>query len=521
MAEDFYTGLYNPDVLSCLANLSSDEVFTPPDIANQMLDLIPQELFQSPESKFLDPACKSGIFLREIAKRLLKGLEPLIPDLQQRIDHIFHHQLYGITITELTSLLSRRGVYCSKYPNSIYSVTPFDDAQGNIRFKLIQHNWKNGNCVFCGASRSKYDRQDFLETHAYELIHTTKPEEIFKMKFDVIISNPPYQLSTSGSVESQATPIYNKFIDQAKKLNPRYLSMITPARWLNGGFGLDQFRKEMLNDNRLRVIHDFIDSRDCFNGVSIKGGVCFFLWDRDNPGPCKVYTHSSNKEVVFSERELLEEGVNTFIRFNEAISILHKVQSKKEDSFSEIVSPRDPFGLNYYENKREIMFKKFSDKPFPGCVEIYYQGWLKEGIKYIDKKYISTRFEQLNKYKVFISKAYGANESYPHQILNKPFIGRPNTCCNMTYLTIGTFENFGQAKNVVSYIQTKFFRFMVSLLKNTQNAYKKVYALVPMQDFSKHWLDEELYGKYNLTDEEIAFIESMIRPMELGDDYGE
>jgi site-specific DNA-methyltransferase (adenine-specific) len=116
MADDFYSGIYNPDVLSCLANLSNDEVFTPPDIANQMLDLLPQELFESAETKFLDPACKSGVFLREIAKRLLKGLEPQIPDLQQRIDHIFQHQLYGIAITELTSLLSRRGVYCSKYP---------------------------------------------------------------------------------------------------------------------------------------------------------------------------------------------------------------------------------------------------------------------------------------------------------------------------------------------------------------------------------------------------------------------
>lgn len=507
---NIYHNNYNPDILSCLANLSNDEVFTPPEIANQMLDLLPQQIWSDSTATFLDPCCKSGVFLREIAKRLLIGLEKEIPDLQQRIDHIFHKQLYGISITELTSLLSRRSVYCSKYPNSKYSISKFADASGNIRYKRLNHSWKNGKCEFCGAAASEYQRSQDLETHAYEWIHTLHPEEIFTMKFDVIIGNPPYQISDGGFGDS-AKPIYNLFVDKAKLLSPNYIVMIIPARWYAGGKGLDTFRESMLIDKRIKILHDFPETSDCFPGLNIRGGICFFLWDKNYNGKCTVINNKGNETVSILKRNLLEKNSTTFIRYNDAINILHKVQALKEETMDSLVSSRKPFGL-------ATNFKSYSDTPDSyNNILLFRNG----GTGYINKVHIQKNLDLIGKIKLIVAKASPGSDDYPHLVFSEPIIAPPNSVCTETYLIVSTLNSIKEAKNLKTYMSTKFFRFLVLLIKNTQDVPRRVYSFVPKQDLSIEWTDDKLFKKYNITTEEVAFINTLVKDVNWdGDEHG-
>lgn len=490
---------YNPDVLSCLANLSNDEVFTPPDLANQMLDMLPTEIWHNPDAKFLDPFCKSGVFLREIAKRLLQGLEDFEPDLQKRIDHIMQHQIYGIGITELTALLARRTLYCSKSANGQYAVANiFDTTEGHIAYDRTAHTFENGKCTFCGASEAVYDRGDDLETHAYQFIHDQNP---FKdMQFDVIIGNPPYQLNDGGGTGSSAKPIYQKFVQQAKRLNPKYLLMIIPARWYSGGKGLDNFREDMLGDKRLKILVDYEDSRDCFPGVDIAGGICYFLWESSHKGVCEVKT--VRKNIVATAHRKLDE-FETFVRNNMAVKIIHKVKEQSNSFMDNIVSSRMPFGIVSNEKVDQV----------GDLILISSTG---EGR--IPTNKVTNGKNLIDKWKVLLSKTSNDHAGQPdkegkRRIFSRIAIMPPKTVCTESYLVVGNYTTEQEAQNMITYLKTNLVRFLVSTILLTQNITKSKFVFVPNLSMNLPWTDEKLYKKYGLTAEEINFIESMIKPM--------
>lgn len=493
---------YNPDVLTCLANLSSDEVFTPPQLVNRILDMLPIDLWSDEKITFLDPGCKSGVFLREIVKRLDKGLEKQIPNRQKRLNHIFKKQLFGLAITELTALLSRRSVYCSKTANGKYSVCEaFDMPQGNIRLGRVEHTWENGRCVSCGASKDQYDRGNELESHAYQFIHNESPEEVFNVKFDVIVSNPPYQLGSDGGTRD--IPIYNKFVDQAKKLNPRFLSMIIPSRWMAGGLGLSEFRHTMLEDRRIRKLVDYERMDQVFPGVDFEGGVCFFLWDRDNEGDCAVTTISGDDAIGPVTRKLNEYDI--FVRDIRALKILKKVLSVGEASITEMLSVDKEFGWT-------SNFTGFHEKQRPNDVALHYNRKGKRLIGWIDRKAVDKSAHLIDTWKVMVPQAYGERGTRPATVLGPSFIAGSPSVCTQTYLFfyVGSKK---AASSVNSYLRTRFFRFLVSLRKITQHATRSTYTWVPQQAWDRTWTDEVLYKKYGLTKDDIAFIESRIRPM--------
>lgn len=509
----------NPDVLSCIANLSNDEVFTPPEFANRMLDTLEQawaadhggaSIWADSKATFLDPCTKSGVFLREIVKRLIKGLEAEIPDLQTRVDHILTKQVFGIAITQLTALLARRSLYCSKLASGEHSVvTSFDNDSGNVWFDRTEHEWRGDRCRFCGASKGTLDRGAEAESYAYPFIHTedvkARIAELFggHMQFDVIIGNPPYQLASDGGTRD--VPIYQHFVEQAKALQPRYLSMVIPSRWMASGLGLSDFRRSMLSDRRLRELVDYPAASEVFPGVEVKAGVCFFLWDANHSGLCNMTSIRSGEEIGPTPRNLGEYDV--LVRDVRSVHILHKVMSRQEPAINTMLAKDKEFGWT-------SNFDGFHTSPSPSDIPLYYIRKMKRGIGYIDRSMVTKSDHLIDTWKVLVPEAYNGGDMVPHPILGKSLIAPSPSVCTQSFLFFYVTSE-AEAKSVQSYYATRFFRFLVSLRKITQHGTHSTYAWVPMQTWDRVWTDVELYEKYGITADEQAYIESQVREMDL------
>jgi hypothetical protein len=510
----------NPDVLTCIANLSNDEVFTPPELANRMLDVLAEAWAASNDEAniwadktvtFLDPVTKTGVFLREITKRLVEGLKYEILDLDERVDHILTKQVFGIGITHLTSLLARRSVYCSKDAAGPHSVArSFTNSDGNIRFERTEHTWAEGRCRYCGASQKTLDRGEGFETHAYAFIHTDDIEariaELFggDMQFDVIIGNPPYQLGDGGGGGgASATPIYNLFVEAALSLDPRYAVMITPSRWFSGGKGLDAFRDRMLSDHRFVKLVDFPQLYDVFPGVKIRGGVSYWLWGRDHDGPCEVRTMIGS-EIIGKPVVRKLDAYDVLVRRNEAVRILDRVAQFRQDgqpdpSLGDQVSARKPFGLT---NQRG----KATSTGLQDPVLVYGN----QQTSYLERSTITANHGWVDQWKVLLVKAHGTSGRDDLTILGEPVVAAPASACTETYLVIGVCASESEARNLAAYMRTRFVRFLVSLRKLTQNITRDSYRFVPLLPMDRLWMDEDLYRRYGITSEQIAFIESLI-----------
>lgn len=510
----------NPDVLTCIANLSNDEVFTPPEFANRMLDTVAEawaadhggeSIWANPDVRFLDPFTKSGVFLREITSRLTEGLKDAIPDLQARVDHILTTQVFGIGITQLTSLLARRSLYCSKRANGEHSIArSFESDAGNIWFQRVEHVWKSGKCEFCGAGQSTLERGEGLETHAYAFIHTddirARINDIFgvDMQFDVIIGNPPYQLDDGGHGAS-ASPIYHKFVEQAKALEPRYLIMVIPSRWFGGGKGLGEFRATMLGDDRMRKLVDYENAKDAFPGIDLAGGVCYFLWERDSRGACEVTNIAGKTSPVVSERRLNE--FPTFVRHSAAVPIIRKVLAKHEKRMSDQVSARKPFGIptNGRPEKTGDLTLRWEKGEGP-----YPRGKVEVGAELIDRWKVITSY-------VGYDHAGNPGKDGRRRVLSKIDILPPGTICTETYLVVGAYGTKKEAVNLIGYMKTRFFRFLVAQFMYSHHLTKTAYGFVPVLDAREEWTDGKLAGRYGLTSKDVAFVESKIRPYESSD----
>lgn len=328
-------------------------------------------------------------------------------------------------------------------------------------------------------------------------------KEVQIMKFDAIVGNPPYHVMDGGGTGSSAIPVYNNFVTISKKLSSNYISMITPSRWFAGGKGLDDYREEMLNDKSFVKIVDYPNGADCFPSAIIAGGVNYFLWDKNYTGQCIIINVENNKRNE-TQRDLNEYSI--FVRNNKAINIINKIKKVEKKFFNESVLPRNYFNLisgekghDIYSNNDITMFSL-------------------NGYSYINKNKITDQNKILEKYKVIMTKAMsGGNkptQDGTYLVASTIKILKPNEVCTETYLILEAFDTKKEAENLVEYVKTKLFRFLLLQALTSINISRDKFIFVPILDANHKYTSHELYARYNLSKEEIDYIETIIKPME-------
>jgi site-specific DNA-methyltransferase (adenine-specific) len=491
------------DILECIASLSSDEVATPPAVANRVLDLLPAEVWSNKDLRWLDPACKTGVFLREAARRLMEGLKDSIPDESERRKHIFTKMLHGYALTELTAQMSRRSLYYNKDASSKkLSVVPLVGPEGNIWFSGGDHSYNaERKCEYCGAGEEVFGTPGNRERHAYDFIHKLEGS----MKFDVIVGNPPYQLDSAG-FGRQATPIYDLFVEQAIRLQPRYIALIIPSRWFTGGMGLNKFRDKMLNTRQLRSIHDFSNSEWLFPGVQVKGGVCYFLWDSTWDGPCE-FNEMQEMQVVTSEARDLSEHGNILVRHSRARGIIAKVTQKSYEMglsmFTEHMSGLNPFGI-------PSNFVGGSKAAGPKSINLH----TKDGVVVVSVDVVQANNHLVDKWKVYLSKAGPNGAGYPNKVLGRIFVDGPGSACTFSYFVAATCDTKDEAARTALYLHQRLPRFLAAMRMATQNISRDCFLWVPYPTAQMPITDKELYELFEITAEEVAFVESLVTKME-------
>lgn len=537
----------NFDILETINNVGNDEVFTPVNVCQQILDLLPPEVWSNPDLKWLNPFDKNGVFLREIALRLDLGLIKWESDVEKRRKHILQNMIFSIGLTKFTSQVSRRTVYYCSHANRSFDGNVdqdgnsingyaigngqwFDTEQGNILTPITDHSFKKGKCIYCGTfeknkdgTPGKYADSKQLEHYAYEFIHVDDLEKHLqkrffggkKMKFDIIIGNPPYQISDGGGTGDSAKPIYQLFIQQAKMLKPNHIVMIIPSRWMKGGKGLDSFREEMISDTHLRVLHDYEDAKEIFPGFNIDGGVCYFDWDIEYNGKVDYFTHKlGGEETIHSKRYLKSKGSNKIIRDPRQLSIVEKTHNF--DKFSSIVMARNPYGFSsdFFNRPKNYGFDSIPLNPTNNSVRIFgiigKKGGAKRIIGFIDRDLVTLNTSEIDKYKLFFSKAYMTTSTIPPEII----IGEPGDICTETFLQIGSFATKNEALSCLSYIKTKFFRALLFFNRHSLNISRESFDLIPLKIFNQTFKDNDLYKEFNLSDESVEYIELTIKDME-------